>query len=81
MNFRSTIIVYRKGISDMPKMKTHSGAKKRFKRTKSGQVMHKKAGARHLLTGMSSGRRRHFKGKSKLNKKDSKTISRFIPYA
>ena len=32
----------------MPKMKTHSGAKKRFKLTGSGKVMHRKAGKMHL---------------------------------
>ncbi len=32
----------------MPKMKTHSGAKKRFKVTGSGKVMHRQAGKRHL---------------------------------
>jgi ribosomal protein L35 len=32
----------------MPKMKTHSGAKKRFKVTGSGKLMHRKAGKMHL---------------------------------
>ncbi|WP_040157368.1 50S ribosomal protein L35 [Nigerium massiliense] len=32
----------------MPKMKTHSGAKKRFKVTGSGKLMRQKAGKRHL---------------------------------
>ncbi len=32
----------------MPKMKTHSGAKKRFKLTASGKVKHRQAGKRHL---------------------------------
>ena len=32
----------------MPKMKTHSGAKKRFKLTGSGKLMHRKAGKMHL---------------------------------
>jgi large subunit ribosomal protein L35 len=38
----------------MPKMKTHSGAKKRFKVTGSGKVMHERAGKRHLLERKSS---------------------------
>ncbi|HEX3824390.1 MAG TPA: 50S ribosomal protein L35 [Mycobacteriales bacterium] len=33
----------------MPKMKTHSGAKKRFKVTGSGKVMHRRAGRKHYL--------------------------------
>lgn len=32
----------------MPKMKTHSGAKKRFKVTATGQLKHKRAGKSHL---------------------------------
>ncbi len=32
----------------MPKMKTHSGAKKRFRVTGSGKIMHRKAGKMHL---------------------------------
>ncbi|MFH1282750.1 MAG: 50S ribosomal protein L35 [bacterium] len=65
----------------MPKMKTHKGAKKRFKKTSSGCIVHKKAGARHLLTGMSTNRSRHLRKKNKLNKTDAKNISRFLPYA
>jgi len=32
----------------MPKMKTHSGAKKRFRATGTGKLMHAQAGKRHL---------------------------------
>lgn len=35
----------------MPKLKTHSGAKKRFKLTKSGKVKRSRANKRHLLNG------------------------------
>jgi len=38
----------------MPKMKTHSGAKKTFRVTGSGKVMHERAGKRHLLERKSS---------------------------
>jgi large subunit ribosomal protein L35 len=34
----------------MPKIKTHSGAKKRFKLTKSGKVKRSQAYKRHILT-------------------------------
>ena len=33
----------------MPKMKTHSGAKKRFRVTGSGKLMHRRAGRNHYL--------------------------------
>jgi large subunit ribosomal protein L35 len=42
----------------MPKMKTHSGAKKRLKLLKSGKVKRKQAGMRHLNSHMSSKRKR-----------------------
>lgn len=40
------------------KAKTHSGAKKRFKKLKSGKIKHSKAYHRHLLTKKSSKRKR-----------------------
>ncbi len=46
----------------MPKMKTHSGAKKRFKITGSGKVMHRKAGKMHLNEHKSSRRTRRLMG-------------------
>ena len=42
----------------MPKQKTHSGAKKRFKVTGSGKITHEQANRRHLMEGKSSRRTR-----------------------
>lgn len=42
----------------MPKMKSHSGAKKRFKLTASGKVKRSKAGKNHILTKKSTKRKR-----------------------
>lgn len=42
----------------MPKMKTHSGAKKRFKKLKSGLIKYAKTNRRHLLTKKSRKRKR-----------------------
>ena len=42
----------------MPKMKSHSGTKKRFRVTGSGKVMREQANRRHLLEGKSSRRTR-----------------------
>ena len=53
----------------MPKMKSHRGAKKRFKVTATGKVLFRPAGKRHIMSGKSSkrrrqmGRRRQFEGK------------------
>lgn len=46
----------------MPKMKTHSGAKKRFRVTGSGKIMHERAGKRHLLERKSSRQTRRLTG-------------------
>ena len=65
----------------MPKLKSHSGAKKRFKISKGGKVRFKKAGARHLLQGMSSSRSRSLRRKSSLQGAQARVIRRLLPYA
>ncbi len=65
----------------MPKIKSHSGAKKRFRITASGHVMHQTQGRRHLLIGMSSNRRRRFLKDNKLNTVQSDMIKALLPYA
>lgn len=64
----------------MPKIKSHSGAKKRFSKTGTGKWRHARAGKRHLLAPMSNERSRFLSGKNTLNKTESKTISRYLPY-
>jgi len=66
----------------MPKMKTHSGAKKRFKATASGKFLHRKAGLRHLLTGMSAKRGRNLRT-AKVEEKNSaegRVLKKYLPY-
>jgi len=46
----------------MPKMKTHSGAKKRFKVTGSGKIMHRQAGKMHLNEHKPTSRTRRLSG-------------------
>ena len=65
----------------MPKMKSHSGAKKRFLKTASGKIKHKRAGKRHLLAPMSGKRSRFLSGTNYLNNTESKIIKSFLPYA
>lgn len=65
----------------MPKMKSHSGAKKRFRKTATGKWRHQRAGKRHLLAPMPNDRSRFLSGKNTLNKTEGKTISRYLPYA
>jgi large subunit ribosomal protein L35 len=66
----------------MPKMKSHSGAKKRFEFTKKGKVKYKKPGLRHLLAGEppSQGRRLRKAGVLEDNSTDAKTLKKFLPY-
>lgn len=62
----------------MPKNKTHSGAKKRFKLTGSGKVTHERTNKRHLLEGKSSRRTRRLDGVSELAAGDTKTAKRLL---
>ncbi|MBI2916092.1 MAG: 50S ribosomal protein L35 [Elusimicrobia bacterium] len=64
----------------MPKLKSHSGAKKRFRFTAKMKVKYKRAGARHLLAGMSSKRGRFFRKAAYLSGADAKVIQKMLPY-
>lgn len=62
----------------MPKQKTHSGAKKRFKITGSGKVMKQGAGMRHNLEGKSSKLTRRLNQEVVLAPQDAKVIKRLL---
>lgn len=62
----------------MPKMKSHSGAKKRFKISKSGNVKFAKANRGHFLTKKSQKRKRHLRNAGFLKGKHSKTIKTMV---
>ena len=64
----------------MSKMKTHSGAKKRFKVTGSGKVKYKKPGQRHLLAGDSGNQNRKSRKPSIVGASDMKTMKKYLPY-
>ena len=66
----------------MPKMKTKSGAKKRFKVTKSGKVKAGQAGKRHGMIKRTNDQIRKLRGTTVLQECDAKRIkSKFLPYA
>jgi large subunit ribosomal protein L35 len=65
----------------MPKIKSHSGAKKRFKVTKSGKVKYKAQGQRHLLAGDSGNYGRKMRRSRILGKMSTKVIKALLPYA
>jgi large subunit ribosomal protein L35 len=62
----------------MPKQKTHSGAKKRFRLTGSGKVMREQANRRHLLEGKSSRRTRRLALDVEMAPADVKTIKKLL---
>jgi large subunit ribosomal protein L35 len=62
----------------MPKQKTHSGAKKRFKVTGSGKVMKQGAGMRHNLEGKSSKLTRRLNQEVTLAPQDAKVIKKLL---
>jgi large subunit ribosomal protein L35 len=62
----------------MPKMKTHSGASKRFRLTGTGKVMRRRANRNHLLEHKSSTRTRRLAGEVVLAKADTKKMKRLL---
>jgi large subunit ribosomal protein L35 len=66
------------GEEDMPKMKTHSGTKKRVRVTGSGKLMRQQANRRHLLEYKSSRRTRRLAGDVELSKADSKKVKKLL---
>jgi len=58
----------------MPKMKTHSGIKKRIKVTKSGKLTRRKANRNHLLEHKPSTRTRRLAGMTEISKADRKQV-------
>jgi large subunit ribosomal protein L35 len=62
----------------MPKNKTHSGTKKRVKRTGSGRLMREQANARHLLEHKSSRRTRRLAADLEVAPSDRRRIRRLL---
>jgi large subunit ribosomal protein L35 len=64
----------------MPKMKTHTGAKKRFKRTATGKFKFAHTHKRHLLTGRSQKRKRHLRSGAYVDHAQHHQIEALLPY-
>jgi len=62
----------------MPKFKTHSGAKKRVRVTKTGKVIRRHATGHHFLEKKSAARKRNFAGIETVEGKQAKNIKRQI---
>ncbi|MBL8931518.1 MAG: 50S ribosomal protein L35 [Kineosporiaceae bacterium] len=62
----------------MPKMKTHSGAKKRFRVTGAGKLMREQANRRHLFEGKPSTRTRRLAADVEVSANNTKAIKRLL---
>jgi len=63
----------------MPKLKTHRGAAKRFKRTGTGKFTRSKAFKQHILTSKSRGRKRGLRGTVVVADVDAARLARMLP--
>jgi large subunit ribosomal protein L35 len=64
----------------MPKMKTKSGAKKRFKMTGTGKIKRKSAYKNHILTKKETKQKRRLSHKSVVSKADERNVTLMFPY-
>ncbi|GAB2817373.1 50S ribosomal protein L35 [Actinocorallia aurea] len=62
----------------MPKTKTHSGAKKRFKLTGSGKVVRRRANKNHLLEHKPTKRTRRLSGNAVVSAADTPMIKKLL---
>ena len=62
----------------MPKQKTHSGAKKRFKLTNSGNIKRQRQGRRHILTKKTTKRKRNLRRVAYISPSFDKTVRTLI---
>ncbi len=63
----------------MPKLKSHSGAKKRFKMTGTGKIVRAKAFKGHLNAHKSPQRKRRHAGKGLVDRADMKQVRKLLP--
>jgi len=64
----------------MPKLKTHKGASKRFKKTGTGKVVRNHSFARHILTSKSRKRKRKLHKAVVADPANAPALERMIPY-
>ncbi|MFH0924073.1 MAG: 50S ribosomal protein L35 [bacterium] len=64
----------------MPKIKTHRGAAKRFKKTATGKIKKKSAFARHILTSKTRKQKRRLRKAALVNPSDMNAVRQMLPY-
>jgi large subunit ribosomal protein L35 len=65
----------------MPKMKTKSGATKRFRVRGSGSIKRSQAYKRHILTKKSTKNKRHLRGSAEVDCTNAASVRAMLPYA
>ena len=65
----------------MPKLKTKSSAKKRFKITAKGKVIMSQAGKRHGMIKRTKRQIRNQRGTTVMSKQDGKIVKSYMPYS
>ena len=65
----------------MPKMKTKSGAKKRFRVRGNGSIKRSQAFKRHILTKKSTKNKRQLRGSAEVHSTNAASVAAMLPYA
>src|SRR5580693_2311442 len=78
--YADKVVNPRTSFKTMPKLKTHKGAAKRFKKTGTGKIKRHHAFARHILTSKSRSRKRRLGQSSIADPANSPEIKRMLPY-
>ncbi|SUZ69749.1 uncharacterized protein METZ01_LOCUS22603 [marine metagenome] len=64
----------------MPKLKTHRGAAKRFKRTGTGKFIRSKAFKQHIMTSKTTKQKRGMRGTTTVAASDTAKLQQMLPY-
>jgi large subunit ribosomal protein L35 len=64
----------------MPKLKTHRGAAKRFKKSGTGKFLRGKAFKQHILSSKTTKRKRALRGTTVVSEQDTPKLARMLPY-
>ena len=64
----------------MPKLKTHRGAAKRFKKTGTGKFLKANAFKRHILTSKTTKSKRQMRGTEEISESDVPRLRKMLPY-
>jgi large subunit ribosomal protein L35 len=64
----------------MPKMKSHRGAAKRFRKTGTGKIVRSHSNRRHILTKKSKRRKRRLRREALVEPADAKRLKQLLPH-